>query len=36
MKWEAKDKNMKYKILHENLSRYNEELKSVENKLYTL
>lgn len=36
LKWEAKDENIKYKTLYEDLSRYNEELRSVENKLRTL
>lgn len=33
LKWEAKDENIKYKTLHEDLSRYNAELRSVENEL---
>lgn len=32
-KWETKDENAKYKILQDDLSRYNEELKSIEKEL---
>jgi len=32
-KWETKDENTKYKILQDDLSRYNEELKSIEKEL---
>ena len=32
-KWEAKGENAKYKILKNNLSNFNEELKSIENEL---
>ena len=34
-KWEAKDENAKYKILQDDLSCYNKELKSIEDELNT-
>lgn len=36
LKWEAKDKNAKYKILKRDLSQYNEKLKSIEDQLHEL